>query len=109
MVNNYPGVGIYTPQQLAQWVMADPTNLIGFVCNRNPTYAYEYLKRNYPAFGRMVNGAWATPDGIRMMYEFLVKTYNALPQNQRAHWIVTFAGEVPVVAELKNFTTPAGR
>ena len=109
MVNNYPGVGVHTPQELAQFALADPTNLIGFVCSRNPTYVYNYLKRNYPMFGRMSNGVWASTDGIKQMYNYLEDQFNALPQNQKAHWITTFAALVPAQAELKNWTTPAGR
>lgn len=105
-VNNYPGSFVYTLAELAQFINQSPDNYISYWCNRNPTAVYNYLIRNYPMFGRYSNNMQATPDGITQMYDFLVKQFNILPAEQRAHWLAVLGHSMPDAGELINWTTP---
>jgi hypothetical protein len=107
LVNNYPGSRIYTTAQLAAFINNAPEHLISYATNRNPSAVYEYIKRNYPQFGRLANGMQATDDGISQMYSYLVTQFNAVPAAARRHWVQEFAKSIPKPAEKTNWTTPA--
>ena len=106
LVNNYPEAYLYTKEQLAAFINESPLNFISFCTVRNPYTVYQFILRNYPAFGRMGNQGWLTQIWQDNMVDFLNTQYNTLPPDQQKNFLYKLGLSLPNEPETISWASP---
>lgn len=106
LVDNNPQAFLYTKAQLAAFINESAANFISFCTVRNPFTVYQFILRNYPAFGRMGNQGWKTDIWQDNMVDFLNTQYNTLPPDQQKDFLAKLGASLPNDPESDTWASP---